>query len=138
MVLTALLAAVASRPFTRGSLAALDAESAAAELSLTLQSLRQQAVLTGREHGIRLTRRGGRITQTQLYEVTANGRVPLRFRPSIDFAAVRMTSPLRQFAFQADGTSTAGVIDIQSTHRSWRVETVSLTGVVRVTEREDQ
>ena len=135
MVLTALLAAVASRPFTRGSLAALDAESAASELSLTMQSLRQQAVLTGKEHGIRLTRRGDRVTQVRLYEVSANGRVPLHSHLSIDFDAVRMTSLQRQFSFLADGTATAGVIDIQSAHRSWRVETVSLTGVVRVTER---
>lgn len=135
MVLTALLAAVASRPFTRGSLDALDAETAAHELSLTLQSLRQQAVLTGNEHGIRLTRRGGRVTRIQLYEVSTNGRVPLRSHLSIDFDAVRMTSLQRQFSFLADGTATAGVIDIVSPHRSWRVETVSLTGVVRVLER---
>lgn len=135
MVLTALLAVVASRPFPRGSLDALDAESAAFELSLTLRSLRQQAILTGTEHGVRLTRRSGRITRMQLYQVSGGTRVALTSRPSIDLTAVRMTSPLRQFSFQADGSSTAGTIDVQSSHRSWRVETLSLTGAVRVFEQ---
>lgn len=135
MVLTALLAAVASRPFGRGSLAAVDAESAAAELALTLQSLRQQAILTGREHGVRLVRRSSRIRRVDAWQSVNGKRVPLATRLDIDFEAVPATSPLREMGFTAEGTATiGGIIEFTTEHRTWQVQVLSLTGVVRVSE----
>lgn len=135
MVLTALLATVASQPFSRGGLSALEAESAANEIALTLQSFRNQAILTGIERGVRFVKRSGKITQIAPYQVVNGRRQRVDTIIEVDPQIVTIASRLAGVGFTPEGLALqGGQINVSTSQRNWRIDVISLTGAVHVME----
>ena len=136
LVLTALFAAVASRNFKASAAGVLSSEVEAHSLKTNLQLVRQDAILSGKTHGVMFATKNGRVASMQRFARDASGKTrklegPVPFDP--DVADVSADRSMLEFSPEGEASG-ATRIKLATEHRSWEIVIVPLTGACHVTE----
>lgn len=134
LMLTALLAAVASRQFRVEARNVLHAEQAADTIRLELNSARQSAILKSEPYGLAFLRSKGRISAIQRFRQDGSGkRILLGEEYEIPEALNEFSVNSSAVTFNNEGAATgASKIRLGTEHRTWAIDIYAVTGMVRL------
>lgn len=135
LMLTALLAAVASRQFRSEAKNVLQAEQVAETIRLELSNVRQMAILKSEPHGLAFVKSKGRISGLERFRRDDSGkRIRLGSAYTIPDSLNEFSVDSSSVEFDSEGAASGTTrLSLGTERRNWAIDIYAVTGMVRVT-----